>query len=207
MILPRRSDLPPTQPAMILCAADVPVDGDRPNRDHPLRVRAAVTYFARFAASRGVNVAVRAEPAIVSLVLGESRRFEGHGYVFLAPGVADPAVLETADWSSGHVVETPDAAQLRATLVNLPTAVGAVFIGGARDTLDDYGALLGRQPRLPLYPVGSTGSAASIILDRHDPVGRNIDRDILERCPSYPLVMRHIFDDLEDALQDFSRRD
>ena len=194
---PPRSGVPVDRPAVILCAADVAVDRDRPDRHHPHRVRAAVTYCARFAATRGMSVVVRAEPTVVPLVLAEARRFDGRAYVLVAPDTADPDVLATADWSSGAVVDARSGGELRTRLVATPAAVAAIVIGGDQDAVDDHGELRQQRPDLPIYPVGSTGSAAATILARRESVGRAIDRDVLSRCLSYPLVMQRIFDDLE----------
>ncbi len=80
-----------------------------------------------------------------------------------------------------------------------------MFIGGM-DGVEEEAALFRAYNPGPMFAIGSTGSAADVLLDRREDVtGRSMTTQALRQTLSYPLVMEQMFADL-DLLGDAQRR-
>jgi hypothetical protein len=189
-------------PAILLSAAELPPNEERAGPNRPDLVLDATMYLARFASNHGVHLVMRSEAALTPLALSEARRCQGEVFAIHEDPSFPPACLEVSDWSHGTFLPA-QASRVRQLLINAPSVIAGVFIGGGDAVEGDYDEFRKHSPNRPVYPIGSTGSAADAILGRKDPVGRNIDREVLATSPSYPLVMRHIFADLNELIARF----
>ena len=162
--------------------------------------REAVIYLARFAFARGFQIITRADPVVVLPLLAEAVHFAppAGGVVAFDDGGAPMDQLDMGRWSRGVLVRTSPQYALGAVLLGAPLSA-IVFVGGAGRSYEDYLAWHAGPRTEPIYPIGSTGGDAGLLLSQGAAVGRNRQSDLrrtLEEVQSYPLVMSRIFEDI-----------
>jgi hypothetical protein len=184
----------------------------------PARIRSAVVALTQAALLRGMRLVFGAHPAISPMVLSVARDARATArsiLVFQSAFFEDQlpnATLELADWTAGALIMTAkrsaapplNARQqslslMRKLMVSVPGLRGAVFIGGMEGVEEEANIFRQTNPRLPLYAVASTGSAAADLFEHatREVAGTLKDPTLLKTCRSYSLLARRILDDLK----------
>lgn len=186
-------------------------------RSRPDRIRDAVAELCRQAFARDLILLFGGHPAISPLVLEAADRFapEGTGkrvVIFQSEHfreVIPHASLELANrerglllWTEKREDRPASLTLMRQAMVHAPNLRGAIFIGGMEGLYEEARLFDAAHPELPIVALGSTGSAAEILLREGTEgvparrfAGRDLDRDELQRSDLYPIVLRHVLSD------------
>lgn len=189
-------------------------------------IREAIVQLARFAFARNVQIVCGGHPAITPLLMAAAGSVPRSGgsstprlLVFQSSYFADvvpDTTVRLGNWEHARLVWTRSVGQparklvpedravrdaslewMRTQMVEVPTMVGAVFVGGMEGTEREAELVRQRSVPLPSYALKSTGGAAELLYDA-DPSGcrgRSTDPDIIEGS-NMAAVARSIFQDL-----------
>ena len=174
----------------------------------PDRIRQAVIELCRNAFRRHFNLVFGGHPAISPLVLQAARQFtadetEVRVVIFQSAYFLKSVPRESfelGDWELGELLWTrargkrsESLTEMRRTMVDERHNLhAAVAIGGMEGIHEEIELFREGHRAAPVFPVGSTGSAARELLDRL-PVAPDLPTSALLDNPSYPQVMQSIF--------------
>ena len=177
----------------------------------PRRIREGVSHLCRFAFRRDVDLVFGGHPAITPMVLESARRFGREArkrvVVFQSLFFEDKIPKETfelARWELGTPLWTAPRGNdrwrsltwMREAMIASPNLIAAVFIGGMEGVFEEARIFKKTWGSLPCFAVGSTGSAAAVLLTMEGFHGTAAGRILLSETSSYALVSRQIFKDI-----------
>jgi SLOG cluster3 family len=187
------------------------------DRSCPDRVRDAVAELCRQAFARDLILLFGGHPAISPLVLEAADRFapEGTGkrvVIFQSEHfreVIPHASLELANrerglllWTEKREERAASLTLMRQAMVHAPNLRGAIFIGGMEGLYEEAQLFDAAHLDLPIVALGSTGSAAEVLLERGTErvparrfAGRNLKQEDLRDSDLYPIVLRQVLAD------------
>lgn len=198
----------------------------------PDRIRLAVGALTRVALQRGIRIVFGAHPTITPLMLQAASDidappqsiliFQSQAYAAQIPA----STLSLSNWTPARLVLTTQQTEpvrlavpgrrfrhqfpnslhfMRERMLDVPTVVGAIFIGGMIGVIDEARQVQQRQQQgasMKCYAIGSTGGAAAWLSDpANNPPspsmhGTLADPGVLQTMASYTVVAKKIMDDL-----------
>jgi hypothetical protein len=178
------------------------------------RIHQAVSQLCRHCFSNDLDLVFGGHPAITPMVLESARRFGGgerkRVVVFQSLEFAEHIPRETfqlAQWDLGTALWTAKQSDQAASLTTMrremlasPKLIASVFVGGMEGLREEASLFQELHPGRRCFAIGSTGGLSADLLEEDGYCGERADRDVLGEKASYPLVMRRIFQDIDEAL-------
>lgn len=189
---------------IVFLSASVPIPRSRDEKYYETAdvtaIRDAVKALALYIAPRG-RIVFGGHPAITPLVASIASRRFGHK--------RQPLILYQSAYFDGQFPpENEQIEDVRVTAMgaDLPESLSimrskmlteerfdaAVFIGGMNGVVEEYEALRKLQPRVPCFPVASTGAAALDIFRRFGPLPPELETEL-----TYPTLFRRMLSRFE----------